>query len=310
MSAPGVSRVTERGSAVLLALIFVVVAGSIIGFQAYRYRTLLQVHTRLNYLAERQDWAAAIGERIDCDRLILPFTRTTKCPSGTPRTLTFFGEAPLLPNGPQGSYALNSQWYAKLECGTSSLSTKIAKFKDGSFYKDPQTGQTIDFDHPSAKISDGPGLASFCSEYFSGEPKVRLFSMSIDTLQEKAFRLDPNGETKMTSFNCKYQTGILSELNTFPLKSYYRKNGDPNVRNAWAEKMFTDIGTANLDYSHQWPAIELLNTPTHLCYLFCADRGYNAGFHKKCDDSSPSVSIRGSWKEDDDLDQAVCLCFK
>ena len=310
----------ENGSVLVIVLIIVGIFGLIAASQVQRYKQLLSTYAKIEFNESKKAWAQAISERVDCVRIMNPYTPMNRCPNGTSRVMVFNGEVPMSASGPDNSYSLNSEWHAKVECGVSDLKVRLAKYVDGAYAIDPQTGAKMDFDNPGSVISDKASGVSLCPGYFgTGAPKVRTYTTSIATLQNAAVNLRPDGTLLSANYTCDGKLGLIGNLDDFPLRPLFRKNGVPNVRNAPSQQLFMAMrneftawgmpGNLNPAWDH-WPIYIQMMGVNHCSRACTWQFNYSFGVIAKCDPSAPITTAPGEFRPDDTSSQAVCICMK
>lgn len=328
MFALGNKNEGDRGSTLVLVIVLLTVVGLYAGFELQRFKLILKSQKSTEIARTRRAWGRAISDRIDCERVMVPYTRTNKCPAGTTRNLTFYAEAPLTPGLPDGSFSLGHDWFAKVSCGVTDLKIQLAKYSNGSFIKDPLTGQTLDFGQPSAVISDGGDNVPVCPGYFEDDtPNVRMLGMSVATLQRAcASTAGPNQTLHWIAYGCDGTLGMLADMDNHPLEAIYRDggaSGPSNVLNGYSQhvydwlaavlKTWGVIDPPQGDIQPDW----LLN-PDHgrvtnntCCNHICRAQGYGSGVPTKCDGSfSASPLMAFVWDNLAQGQQVNCLCIR
>lgn len=320
MFASDKSQTRQEGSILILTMVMLIVAGILGANMAQRVRTSLQIYKQTEFQRSRRAWGAAIAERIDCMRTLAPHNLSNRCPAGTSKMLAFAGEAPLTIGLPDQSLALNSEWFAKAECGATGLQVRVVNYANSSYFVDPITKQIRDFTDPSSDVTKPPESTPLCSSYFGiGEPPARLYSMNIETLQKEATLRDVNGKLADVNFTCDAKLGFIARVDDTPIDPLFQKSGDATQLNDYSKMikvhyrtLYNSWGmTTNLDpnWDHR-PQFSQMMGVNH-CKRFCINRlGAASGIISKCDRSAPQTSNPNDIVPDTTLYQAVCLCVR
>ncbi len=309
-----------EGSILILIIVMLAVAGLIATNMTYRFRTSLQIYRQTEFQRTRRAWGAAIGERIDCMRTLAPHNLSNRCPAGTSKVLAFVGEPPLTVGSPDQSSPLNSEWFAKAECGTTGLQVRIVNYANSSYFVDPVTKKTRDFTDPSSDVTQPPGGNPLCSSYFgTGEPPARLYSMNIETLQKEATYRDSDGKLIDINSTCDAKLGLIARVDDVPVDALFLRVGSTTQLNNYSATLKTNYRalynswglTANLDpnWDHTPQFMQMMGV--NHCKRFCINRlGAAAGIISKCDRSAPQTPNPSDIIADTTDYQAVCLCIR
>ena len=312
----------ESGSILLLVMMLIAVSVAFMTYQATRFQNILKIQSSSEVQKTRHSWGLAIADRVDCLRMMAPYTSSNQCPAGTDRVLTFTEESPKV-LGLNNSFLLGKHWYAQVKCGTNDLNIRVTHYDNNSFDNDPLTGKLFDFSHPATLISDGGENIPICQSYFGGaNPAAFGITMTIATQQKMAASYaGPNNTVDWVNLSCDGSLGMLAELDHAPFPSYWSQGGaSGNSR--------TSMGTWNYNFFRgyfnsygltgpllsNWTVVPTSTRviATNYCDRICTiNYGASAGVSTKCD---PSVSAAwpalGQIVKDQTSSQANCLCLK
>jgi hypothetical protein len=310
----------REGSILVLIIVMLTIGGVLAANMSYRFRTSLQIYKQTEFQRSRRAWGAAIAERIDCMRTLAPHNLSNRCPAGTSKTLAFAGEPPLAVGSPDQSSPLNSEWFAKTECGPTGLRVRVVNYTNSSYFIDPVTKQLRNFTDPSSDVTREPEAAPLCSSYFGiGEPPARLYSMNIETLQKEATFRDADGKLTDINLTCDAKLGLIARVDDLQLDPLFQKSGSTTQLNNYSKFIKTNFRnlynswglTANLDpnWNHM-PQFSQMMGVNH-CKRFCIDKkGAKTGVISKCDRSAPETPNPSDIIPDTTNYQAVCLCIR
>jgi hypothetical protein len=243
------------------------------------------------------------------------------------RTLFFFDEAALVASGPDSSYPIGKNWFAKVVCGQNDLRIKLAHFQNNQFQKDALTGEVLNFSNPGSIVSDGGYDIPMCPSYFgSGKASSRILGMTIATHQKliSDYNLSPQGMTNFINPTCDIKLGMAAQLDDNPLPTIFRNGGTSApasagrsayaqiVYNAWRPPLVAWGQTGNMQPSWYFntPRYSGINFRVH-CRQICQVHGMAAGFMTKCDSTASNSSPPlGTTVWDDANPQVNCLCLQ
>ena len=323
MFASGSEKKAESGSVLLLVVVVLAVAGVYAGVEFSRFKAFLISQQSLDLARTRAAWGRAIADRIDCPRVMAPYTKSHVCPVDSPRILTFVADPPLQATGPEQSFPVGKDWYAKVTCGTTDLNVQIAHYVNGKYDIDRVAGKSLDFAHPTARMSDGGQGIAICEGYFAnGIPAVRILGMSIATHQKDVTYYGGSDNTvQWLPQRCDGAAGMIADMNKVPVPEIYRAGGVNGPLNAgrasFSEYVYTEWRRAfdawglpaamKEDWVMWGSAARLTNSTT--CTVSCNKRGYRSGLATKCDKNVvDTTSGQTIW--DDTSTQVNCLCLK
>ncbi len=321
----------QNGNALIIVLVVLSAVTFAIQSRMSKVTELARRADALEVQFDRQAWASAISERIDCTRVMSGFGPANPCPSGTSRQVSFIGESVLPATGPDGSQDLGNGWYVKASCGSQDLELRITRHVNGKYAIDPLSRKVLNFNDSATKVSDRPGALPICKGSFpgGGDTPVRLVSMSIPTLQRLATQTLPNGEMQYGWVStCSAKAGIMSGLDDFPLAPYFRgggTSGDPMVRGSSAEWLYEGNAVQPMmrDWYTSWGMPGNIQADWRLpafysglgnqqCDRTCRLRfNANAGRMIRCDETIPDTAFPFETYGLDRSDgPVVCLCLR
>jgi hypothetical protein len=316
-----------EGSILILAMLIVIIMGIFVGAITLRLNTIIKNQASIDYRKNLVEWARALSERIDCVRVMNPYTASNICPSGTARPLVFFNEPALAPTGPESSYPIGKDWFAQVTCGSADLRIKIARYSNGQFNRDPLTNRIMNFSAGGSQISDGGYEIPMCPSYFGdGQPSVRVLGMSKATNMKLVVEntLTPTGILRYIDQECDGQIGMVAQLDDTPLPTFFRAGGtsasDTAPRsetanmfyNSWRATFDAWGQTGNLQPDWRTPSPRSLGGHNRGdCNLICILHGMTSGILTKCDGTiSGNDPPLGQTRWDDTSPQVNCTCIK
>jgi hypothetical protein len=317
----------DDGSILVLAMLIVIVMGIFVGAMTLRLNTVIKNQSSIDHKKTLSEWAQALSERIDCTRLMNPYTASNICPNGTARSLIFTNEPALAPSGPDSSYPIGKNWFAQVTCGATDLRVKLAYHANGKFRRDPLSGRLLDFSNGGSQVSDGGYDVPMCPSYFgNGQPAVRVLGMSKATNMKLVvdYTLRPDGSVYYLDQECDGKIGLVAQLDDTPLPTIFREGGASALatapRSASAERIYSGWrGTFNAwgqtgNLQPEWITPSPRSVGSYNrgdCVAICIKHGMTSGILTKCDGTASNTSPPlGQTRWDDTSPQVNCLCIR